>query len=100
VTNDDDRMAGGFARALRNVLARCDLPPADRRFVRRQLRQQLFNHAYLAYDRGDLAEARIRFREAIRAGDRRPVTLALAAVCCLPGWAVRKLRTLRQGATP
>jgi hypothetical protein len=57
----------------------------------------LFHHAYLAYDRGDLGEARRRFAAAIRAGNCRPMTLALAAASLLPGWAVRRLRRLKQG---
>ena len=92
-------MVGEFCQALRNVL-RCDLPAADRRHVRDRLRKQLFNHAYLAYDRGDLGEARGRFAEAIRAGDRRPMTLALAAACRLPGWMTQRLRRLKQGVAP
>lgn len=97
VTNNQDMMVGGFCRALRNVLARCELTPASRRHVRQCLARQLFNHAYLAYDRGDRGEAGRRFRAAIRAGDRRPYTLALAASCCLPGWLASRLRRAKQG---
>ena len=96
MSSDHENMADEFARALRNVLAKCDLAPADRRLVRRQLRVQLFGHAYHAYDRGDRPEARRRFGRAIRAGDRRPYTLALAASCYLPGGLMERLRRLKQ----
>jgi glycosyltransferase involved in cell wall biosynthesis len=95
MSSNHDHMIGEFCGALRNLL-REDLSAADRRYVRGRLRQQLFNHAYLAYDRGDLGAARRRFAAAIRAGDRRPMTLALAAASLLPGWAVTRLRKLKQ----
>jgi glycosyltransferase involved in cell wall biosynthesis len=95
MSSDHDHMVGEFCRALRNVL-NGDLSAGDRRYIRDRLRQQLFHHAYLAYDRGDLGEARRRFAAAIRAGDRRPLTLALAAASLLPGWAVKRLRKLKQ----
>ena len=93
VTNDAERMTGGFAQALRNVLKRApNLLPSDRRWVRRKLGSVLFAYAYHAYDRGDLATARVRFAEAIRAGNRQPLTLALWAVSQLPPPLFRHLR--------
>jgi glycosyltransferase involved in cell wall biosynthesis len=94
VTNDRDKMVGGFCQALRNAMARCPLAPEDRAHVRRHLREKQFEYAYLAYDRGDIAAARRRFAAAVRAGDRRPLTLALAAGCLLPGGALRAARRL------
>jgi glycosyltransferase involved in cell wall biosynthesis len=99
VTNNRDRMTGGFCQALRNVLERCDLSSTDRRCVRNRLRRQLFSYAYLAYDRGDLTVARQRFREAVRAGNRRPLTLALTAACHLPSWLTGTLRGWKQRVT-
>jgi glycosyltransferase involved in cell wall biosynthesis len=98
MSSNFDTMTAEFAQALRNVLAKCDLSPADRGYVRERLAAQLFNHAYLAYDRGDRATARRRFAAAIRAGDRRPYTLALAASCYLPGWLAGGLRRLKRVA--
>ena len=98
MSSNHDKMIGEFAQALRNVLAKCDLSPADRRFVQDRLKAQLFNHAYLAYDRGDYPEARRRFARTVAAGDRSPRTLALAAASCLPGRLVRTLRKAKQGA--
>lgn len=96
VTNQAEKMAAGFCRALRNVLDRCDLSAADRRHVRRCLGRLLSGYAYHAHDRGDRAEAGRRLRAAVRAGDRRPYTLALAASCLLPGWVGGPLRRLKQ----
>jgi hypothetical protein len=98
MSSNQDHMIGEFCQALANTLRNCELRPDDRRWVRERLRHHLFGFAYLAYDRGDTAEAGVRFRKAIRAGDRRPMTLGLAAACLLPQWAVRKLRRLKQGA--
>jgi glycosyltransferase involved in cell wall biosynthesis len=98
MSSNQDHMSGEFCQALANTLRNCELHPDDRRWVRERLRHHLFQFAYIAYDRGDTAEAGVRFRKAIRAGDRRPMTLALAAACMLPQWAVRKLRRLKQGA--
>lgn len=97
MSGDHDHMVGEFCAALRNVLC-ADLSGGDRHYIRGRLRQQLFHHAYLAYDRGDLGLARRRFAAAIRAGNCRPGTLALAAASLLPGWAVARLRKLKQGA--
>jgi glycosyltransferase involved in cell wall biosynthesis len=94
VTNNQDKMVGGFGRALRNVLARCPLAPAERRHVRRFMHILMFEYAYRAYDRGDVATARHRFTAAVRAGDLRPMTLALALGCRLPVGVVRTLRRL------
>lgn len=100
MSSNHDKMIAEFVQALRNVLVKCDLSAADRRFVRAQLRTHLFGHAYLAYDRGDVATARARFWRAVRAGDWRPVTLALAGVCLLPGAVARRVRKLKQTAAP
>ena len=96
VTNNSEKMAAGFCRALRNVLARCDLSAADRRHVRKCLGRLYAGYAYHAHDRGDRDEAGRRLRAAIAAGDRRPYTLALAAGNLLPGWAAGPLRRLKQ----
>jgi glycosyltransferase involved in cell wall biosynthesis len=98
MSSDHDHMIGEFCQTLANTLRNCELVPEDQQWIRRQLRHHLFSHAYLAYDRGDTAEAAKRFRRAVLAGDGRPMTLALATTCLLPTWAVRKLRRLKQGA--
>ena len=100
MSSDHDKMIAEFAQSLRNVLAKCDLSAADRAFVRGQLRDKLFGHAYIAYDRGDITAARARFWRAVRGGNVRPVTLALAALCTLPGPLARRLRRLKQAAAP
>lgn len=98
MTNNRDRLTGGFCRALRNVLAKAELGPHERRLVRRRIQNMLFSYAYLAYDRGDPGTARERFRAAIRAGNRRPMTLALAAASHLPGWLTGRLRRFKRRA--
>ena len=98
MSSDHDHMIGEFCQTLANTLRHCELLPEDQHWIRRQLRHHLFSHAYLAYDRGDTAEAARRFRRAVAAGDSRPMTLALAAACLLPAAAVRRLRRLKQGA--
>lgn len=92
---DQDGMVDEFARALSNVLAKCDLPADDRRLVAARLRHHLFNHAYLAYDRGSYRAARGRFARAWRSGDHSPRTAAYWLACLLPGAAVRRLRGLK-----
>ncbi len=98
MSSNSDKMIADFVQALRNVLAKCALSASDRRFVRAQLRTHLFGHAYLAYDRGDIAAARGRFWRSVRAGDVRPTTLALAALCLLPGVLARRVRRVKQTA--
>lgn len=98
MSSNFDAMTAEFVRALRNVLAKCDLSGSDRSYIYDRLAAQLFGYAYLAYDRGDKAEARRRFAAAIRAGDRRPYTLALAASCYLPRWLTSPIRKLKQAA--
>lgn len=97
ITRNVERMRGGFCQAIRNVLAKGDLTPADRRFARRRLREQLYGHAYMAYDRGDLSEAKKRFSLAIRSGDWHPVTVALAAMCLIPPKLVAWFRRRKEG---
>jgi glycosyltransferase involved in cell wall biosynthesis len=98
MSSDHDHMIGEFCQTLANTLRNCELVPDDQQWIRGQLRHHLFSHAYLAYDRGDTAEAAKRFRRAVAAGDSRPMTLALATTCLLPTWAVQRLRRLKQGA--
>jgi hypothetical protein len=96
MSSNHDHMIGEFCQALVNTLQNCTLPPDDRRWVQSRLRHHLFSHAYLAYDSGNSKEAARRFRKAIRAGDCSPMTLALAAACLLPNWAVMRMRRLKQ----
>lgn len=98
MSSDHDGMTREFCLALEGVLRKCDLPPGDRAAVRAGLRAHRFNYAYLAYDRGRVADARRRFWHAARGGDLRPRTLALAAACCLPAGVLARLRRLKQGA--
>jgi glycosyltransferase involved in cell wall biosynthesis len=99
MSSDHDRMYGEFCQALRNAAAIPGLSADERRYVAGRLRQMLYDHAYLAYDRGDVAEARGRFRAALRAGDLRPVTAALWLTCWLPGGLVRWLRGVKRAVT-
>jgi glycosyltransferase involved in cell wall biosynthesis len=100
MSSDHDGMIREFCLALEAVLRKCDLSAEDRAAAREGLRNHRFSHAYLAYDRGRVGEARRRFWRAVRGGDRRPRTLALAAACCLPAGVVTRLRRLKQGAAP
>lgn len=98
MSSNFDKMTAEFVQALRNVLAKCALSPSDRAFVKQQLRTHLFGHAYMAYDRGDLATARRRFWATVKAGDWRPATLALAGLCLLPGAVARRARRVKHAA--
>lgn len=100
MSSDFDGMGREFCLALDGVLRKAELSPADRAAVRAGLRYNRYNFAYVAYDQGRLAEARRRFGDAIRGGDLRPRTLALAAACCLPAGVVARLRRLKRGAAP
>lgn len=86
MTNNVDYMYSEFVKALRSILVKCQLSETDRRWIEQRLVVQLSNHAYLALDRQDLKEARRRYGLAIRAGERKPYVLALAASCYLPVW--------------
>lgn len=96
MSSDKDHMSLEFCQALSNTLKNCQLDKADADHIRSRLRHHLFEYAYLAYDRGDVPEARRRFGSAIQSGDLSPRTLALATACLFPGWAVRGLRRAKQ----
>jgi glycosyltransferase involved in cell wall biosynthesis len=100
MSSDHDGMGREFCLALAGVLRKAELSPADRAAVRTGLRHHRFNYAYLAYDQGRIGDARGRFWNAVRGGDLRPRTLALAAACCLPAGVVTRLRRMKQGAAP
>lgn len=96
---DPDRMAREFALAMRDMAARPDLFTADEyAVVRRRHRELSFYHAYLAYQRGDLAAARGRFAAALRHTGFSPKAAGYWLACCLPGGVVRSLRRLKRGA--
>ena len=101
MSSNHEHMIGEFALTLRNVLAKCDLAPEDRRHVTERLKFQLYGHAYLAYDRGDYPEARRRFAAYLRAAGPVPRALAMWSACALPfgaaGW-MRKLKHRIRGS--
>ena len=93
-----DRMSREFALTMRNMLARSDIfTPAEMAVVKQAHRDLSFQYAYLAYDRGDYAEARRRFAARLRYGFS-PKVAALWLACRLPGGLVRRLRRAKQGA--
>lgn len=96
MSSNKDHMSLEFCEALANTLKNCELERDDAKHIRTRLHHHLFGYAYLAYDRGDVAEARRRFARAIRTGDRSVRTLSFASVCMLPQWMVCKLRRLKQ----
>lgn len=93
---DLDHMNHDFALALRKVLEKCPLSPEERDAVRRWRRQMLYYLAYNSYDRGDLALARRRLRELWQEFGPDATSLALSALCRLPGGVVRRLRRFRR----
>ncbi|MBY0229824.1 MAG: glycosyltransferase [Gemmataceae bacterium] len=95
MSSNFDKMIGEFCQALRNVLSKCDLSPEDRAFIKQRLRHHLFNHAYLSYDEGRLAEARRRFGCYLREGGTW-TALVYWLACCLPGGLLRWLRRSRK----
>lgn len=96
MSENHDHMIGEFCQSLLNVLAKCALDPQDRLFIAERLRNQLFDHAYLAYDDGRLAEARMRFRRCFGAGRVDARSLALWCLAWLPAGLVRRFRSFKQ----
>lgn len=97
--NAEERFARGFCRALTNALRRAPLTADERRLIRARLRGELFDFAYLAYDKGRLGDARDRFTAALRAGNLHPKTAAFWLACHLPEPAVRRIRGLKRAVT-
>jgi glycosyltransferase involved in cell wall biosynthesis len=93
-----DRMAREFALATRTFSRLPGLKAGERRQARARYRRLAFEYGYLAYDRGDHAEARRRFAAALTTGGGSPRTAAFWAACHLPAPLVRVLRRLKQGA--
>ncbi len=97
LSNDTDRMLGDCCRTLLKM--REDGSPevaAHRACIDEKLRAQLFSHAYLAYDRGDYAEAGRRFRRQMQACGWGLLPFTLSAVCSLPLGLPRRLRNLKR----
>ena len=95
-----DRMSREFALVMRNMLTRRDLfTPSELAIVRQAHRDLSFQYGYLAFDRGDYAEARRRFAARLRHGGFSAKSAALWLACALPGSLVRRLRRAKQGAT-
>lgn len=97
MTTDRTRMLRAWCEA---IATHCrvipTVPPAEERIRQRTLRELRFSRAYHAFDQGDLVAARGLFREAVRAGNWDPYTLALTAACHLPAWLTQRLRRLKQ----
>ena len=93
-----DRMAREFAQATRTIARHPALTPDMRRLARDRHRQLAFEYGYLAYDRGDFAEARTRFAAGLREGAFSAKSAAFWLACRLPGPAMRLLRRAKQGA--
>jgi glycosyltransferase involved in cell wall biosynthesis len=96
MSSDFDAMGREFCQSLINVLQKCDLARDDQQFLQERLRHLLFGHAYLAYDRGNVTEARTRFWKAIQAGNIHPKTWAYWLGCHLPQPVVRRIRAWKQ----
>src|SRR5262249_7398036 len=91
ISKNADRMIAGSARPRPGVRQTApDLPAEDRAVVDRQLRHQLYGHAYAAFDRGDHAEARRRFAALFQACGPDAASVALAAASRLPVGLVRR----------
>ncbi len=93
---DLDHMNHDFALALRKVLEKCQLCEEEHQTVRSWRRQMLYYLAYNCYDRGDLTLARRRLRELWREFGLDAHSLALSALCRLPGGVLRQLRRVRR----
>jgi glycosyltransferase involved in cell wall biosynthesis len=92
-----EQMARGFAVGLTNVLSKCpNLSDSQRRMVRARLRWHQFSYAYLAYDRGDFAEARRRFTPLLEYGDWQARATVYWCLCNLPAAWLRRLRSMKQ----
>ena len=94
-----DRMSREFALVMRNMLRRPDLFTLSEQTIVRQAHRDLsFQYAYLAYDRGDVSDARRRFAARLRHGGFSLKAAAFWLACALPGSLVRRLRRAKQGA--
>jgi glycosyltransferase involved in cell wall biosynthesis len=96
MSSDHDGMRQEFIWALEKVLAKCPhLPPEDVTLLRRQLRHHLFNHAYAAYNRGEIPLARRRFCELRRKMGLKPMEMTYLFACSLPAPILAQLRNMK-----
>lgn len=96
MSDDHEGMTREFCLALESVLRKLDLPAEHRFQVRACLQRQRFHYAYYAYDSGNWPAARRRFTQAVQAGNRRPLTLALWVATHLPKLLVLVARSTLQ----
>ena len=95
MSGNHDTMAADFCQALRIVLRKCDLAPAERAFVRDRLRHHRFGHAYMAYAEGRFAEARGRFGTLLRECGPNLRAAAYWSLCALPLGLPGRIRRLK-----
>jgi hypothetical protein len=86
----------GFIQALDSVRRRSTLDPVERRHVDERLRTHIFDWAWGAYDRGDMATARRRLLMARPMGLLRGRELAYLAATYLPRPLLAALRSARR----
>lgn len=96
MSSNHDHMIGEFCQTLANIEHLPSIHPDDRSWVTSRHQQQLYNHAYIAYDSGNYSAARTRFGLALSAGNRTRSTRILYATCHLPNGIIRNLRRIKQ----
>lgn len=97
LSSDTDRMQADSCETLKKL--RSDETPEFaelRPWIDRKLSQQLFDYAYLAYDRGDYREARERYRRHLETCGWHLKPFVLWTMCSLPAGWTRRLRNLRR----
>ncbi len=84
MSNDLDGMSKEFCMTLKKLPNQISLPPIDKKWIAQRLRHHLFSHAYRAYNRGEYAEARSRFKDLLRYSGWEVRGFLYWALCCLP----------------
>jgi glycosyltransferase involved in cell wall biosynthesis len=97
MTNDQDLMQHAFCDTLiKHAAKNTNWYHSHKALFDQALREHLFYFGYLAYQRGDYALARRRFRDGLRQAGFDARLAAYWAATCLPRPALAALRRLRQ----
>lgn len=93
-----ERMAREFALAVLKFARLPVITRPERKAAYAKYRALAFGYGYLAYDAGEIREARRRFSRALRAGGFSLKSTAFYLACLLPGPVLRRCRRLWSGS--
>ncbi|MFN7733249.1 MAG: glycosyltransferase family 2 protein [Pirellula sp.] len=99
MTANEEFMKSAWCDAIllhREKAKSIQLPDALKSGVDSAVRTQLFEYAYAAYDRGDIPEARRRFKNLLKHCPSDVNGRLLLALCTLPAGAIGTMRRLKQ----